>query len=60
MMKLLIIGLLSLFLVACYEDTEVTLHEAGVYKGKQDSHDKSAEQREQQLKQRFLAVQTDR
>jgi hypothetical protein len=59
-MKLLFIGLLSLLLVACYEETEVTLHEAGVYKGKQDCHDESAEQREQQLKQRFLAVQTDR
>jgi hypothetical protein len=47
-------------LVACYEDTDVTLHEAGVYKGKSDQHDKSTEQRQQELKQRFLAVQTDR
>jgi major membrane immunogen (membrane-anchored lipoprotein) len=59
-MKLFFIGVLSLLLVACYEDTDVTFHEAGVYKGKQDRHDKSAEQREQLLKQRFLAVQTDR
>jgi hypothetical protein len=47
-------------LVACYEDTDVTLHEAGVYKGKSDQHDESTEQRQQELKQRFLAVQTDR
>lgn len=59
-MKALIIISFSVLLVACYEDTDVTIHEAGVYKGKPDLHDMSAQQREEQLKARFLAVQTDR
>ncbi len=59
-MKALIIFSFSLMLVACYEDTDVTLHQAGEYKGKPDHHELSAQQREEQLKARFLAVQTDR
>jgi hypothetical protein len=52
--------MLCLGLSACYEDTDVTMHEAGVYKGKADSHALSAEEREAILKTRFLQVQTDR
>jgi len=60
MMKVLFIILTSLFLAGCYEDTEVVLHEPGQYKGKPDQHSLSADAREELLKQRFLAVQTDR
>jgi hypothetical protein len=52
--------MMCLGLTACYEDTDVTMHEAGVYKGKADSHALSAEEREAILKTRFLQVQTDR
>lgn len=59
-MKSFIVIISALFLAGCYEDTDVTLHEAGEYKGKSDEHALSAEEREQKLKERFLAVQTDR
>lgn len=52
--------LVALGLTACYESTDVTLHEPGVYKGKVDEHALSAEERAQVLKQRFIQVQTDR
>lgn len=55
---LLIIALVTLS--ACYEDTDVTFHEPGVYKGKPDSHVKSYEAREDILAKRFQQVQTDR
>lgn len=47
-------------LSACYEDTDVTMHKAGVYKGSEDKHAMSAEERADVLKQRFNQVQTDR
>ncbi len=59
-MKALIILASTLLLAGCYEDTDVTLHQAGEYKGKSDEHALSAEAREERLKERFLAVQTDR
>lgn len=59
-MSRVFILIMFLGLTACYEDTDVTLHEAGVYKGKPDTHALSAEEREAILKTRFLQVQTDR
>jgi hypothetical protein len=56
-----LLSLVMLFsLAACYEDTDVTLHEAGVYKGKEDTHSLSAEARAEILHKRFTQVQTDR
>lgn len=55
---LLIIALFSL--AGCYEDTDVTLHQAGVYKGKIDIHTQTKEERQAILKKRFSQVQTDR
>jgi len=55
---LLIIAFTSL--TACYEDSDVTLHQAGSYKGKIDTHSQTAEQREAILAKRFRHVQTDR
>jgi len=55
---LIMIALLSLS--ACYEDTDVTLHEPGVYKGGKDEHALSAEERAEVLAKRFTQVQTDR
>jgi len=60
MMKYLFIVLLTLSLSACYEDSDVTLHQAGVYKGKLDTHSQTAEQRGAILAKRFGQVQTDR
>jgi len=59
-MRLLVLILGAFLLTACYEDTDVTMHKAGVYKGKEDSHALSAEERADVLKQRFNSVQTDR
>ncbi len=59
-MKQTLIIIAMLGLSACYEDTDVTLHEAGVYKGSPDQHAESAEARAEKLKQRFNQVQTDR
>ena len=59
-------GLLGLAVVAllggCYESPDVTVYEPGVYKGKPDPLlDKlHAEKRQEQLIERFHAVQTDR
>ena len=55
---LLIITLLGL--TACYEDTDVTLHQPGVYKGKVDTHTQTKEERQAILQKRLSQVQTDR
>ncbi|NOQ81605.1 MAG: hypothetical protein GQ548_03655 [Methylophaga sp.] len=60
MIKILLLMTLMLSLSACYEDTGVTLHQAGEYKGKLDRHSQTAEQREAILAKRFGQVQTDR
>ena len=54
----LIIALVSL--TGCYENSDVTLHQAGVYKGKSDTHSQTSEQRAVILAKRFGQVQTDR
>ncbi|HAD32545.1 MAG TPA: hypothetical protein DCE77_13295 [Methylophaga sp.] len=59
-MRLLVLMLGALLLTACYEYTDVTMHQAGVYKGSEDNHALSAEERAEILKQRFNSVQTDR
>ncbi|MDO8828456.1 hypothetical protein [Methylophaga sp.] len=59
-MRLIVFLLGAFLLTACYEDTDVTMHKAGVYKGKEDSHALSAEERAEVLKLRFKSVQTDR
>lgn len=59
-MKTFLILMASLGLTACYEDTDVTLHEPGVYKGANDEHALSAEERAEVLARRFNQVQTDR
>lgn len=59
-MKQTLIIIAMLGLTACYEDTDVTLHEAGEYKGSPDHHAKTPEERAEILKQRFNQVQTDR
>ena len=59
-MRLLVLMLGALLLTACYEDTDVTMHQAGVYKGSEDNHALSVEERAEILKQRFNSVQTDR
>lgn len=60
MMKYLFLSILILSLTACYEDADVTLHQAGVYKGKIDTHSQTAEQRAAILAKRFKQIQTDR
>lgn len=66
MAGLLRAGLLGLAMMAvlggCYESPDVTVYEPGVYKGKPDPLlDKlQAEKRQEQLIDRFHAVQTDR
>jgi hypothetical protein len=49
-----------LLLFGCDESTEVILHEPGVYKGKVDKHDLTQAQRDEILRKRIMAVQTDR
>ena len=63
-LKILKISLLTLGFVigGCYAPQEVTLHEAGVYKGSKDpllAHHGQVEAKET-LQQRFNLVQTDR
>ncbi|GAB4288639.1 MAG: hypothetical protein Kow0083_01230 [Methylophaga sp.] len=53
-----VIALISLG--GCYEDTDVTLHEPGVYKGSPDEHAITYEERAEILAKRFQQVQTDR
>lgn len=60
MMKSLIALITMLMLSACYEDADVTIHEPGVYKGKEDVHSQTAEERAEILAKRFKQVQTDR
>ncbi|MCC5797042.1 MAG: membrane lipoprotein lipid attachment site-containing protein [Methylophaga sp.] len=60
MKKIISIVFATFILSACYEDTRVTLHEPGVYKGKRDTQTMPAEEREALLKLRFNEVQTDR
>lgn len=60
MRQLFIITLMLFGLTACYEDTDVTLHEPGVYKGSPDKHELSPEARAEVLSKRFQQVQTDR
>lgn len=52
----------SVALAGCYEDTDVTVHEPGEYKGMKDPfvESKSAAAREETLQERFQMVQTDR
>lgn len=59
-MKIFTIIFALLFLAGCYEDTDVTMHEPGIYKGKIDQHDLTVQEREAVLKKHFLHVQTDR
>jgi hypothetical protein len=59
-MKPLFTLIALLGLSACYEDTDVTLHEPGVYKGNKDEHALTAEERAEVLVKRFNQVQTDR
>jgi hypothetical protein len=59
-MKNLLILTSLLSLSACYEDVDVTLHQAGVYKGKVDTHSQTVEERAAILAKRFGQVQTDR
>jgi len=59
-MKQMLIIIAMLGLASCYEDTDVTLHEAGEYKGSPDHHAKTPEVRAEVLKLRFNQVQTDR
>lgn len=46
----------------CYESTDVTVHEAGQFKGKKDPllDAKSTAEREEVLQKRFQLVQVDR
>ncbi|HYE36016.1 hypothetical protein [Methylocaldum sp.] len=53
---LLIVPVLS----GCYEGSDVTLHEAHKYKGKDDRHVGDPGYRREQLKLRFETVQSDR
>ncbi|NOQ93829.1 MAG: hypothetical protein GQ547_04245 [Methylophaga sp.] len=59
-MKTIVLSMLLLSLTACYESADVTLHQAGEYKGKLDTHSQTSEQREAILAKRFGQVQTDR
>lgn len=62
-LRLALFGLpLLAALGGCYESPDVTVYEPGVYKGSDDPLlDKlAAEQRQEQLIERFNAVQTDR
>ena len=45
---------------ACRDNSGVTLHEAHVYKGKQDTHETDALARQQRLQQRALQAFSDR
>ena len=47
-------------LSACYESTEVTQYEPGVYKGGNDAQTQAAGNRQDELRKRFELVQLDR
>ncbi len=58
---LLFVAAAALAASGCYEDTAVTLHTPGVYKGKPDSRDATPDGgRTDALRERFRLVQTDR
>ncbi len=59
-MKVCLLFITLFTLTACYEDTDVILHQSGVYKGKIDRHTQTPEQRQALLAKRFGQVQTDR
>ena len=60
-LKIISVGLLALGLCACYEPSDVTVHEPGVYKGPRDQLlTKSTDQRREELIARFNQVQRDR
>jgi len=59
-MKYFLLAIMLFGLTACYENTDVTLHQAGVYKGKVDIHTQTKEERQAILHKRFSQVQTDR
>ncbi len=52
----------ALVLVGCYESTEVTVYDPGVYKGEEDPlmAKQRKEAQQERLRQRFRQVQTDR
>lgn len=51
----------TVLLSACYESSDVTIHEAGKYKGASDPlMEADAENRAETLEERFDMVQTDR
>lgn len=51
---------ITLTLGACYEDPSVVLHEAHIYKGKQDHPSDNIRVRPEILRKRFKQVQLDR
>lgn len=59
-MKYLILIITLFVLSACYQETDVVFHQAGVYKGKVDLHNPTAADQETILAVRFNQVQTDR
>ena len=59
-MKYCLLSLTLFGLTACYESTDIPLHQAGIYKGKVDIHTQTKEQREVILQKRLSQVQTDR
>jgi hypothetical protein len=59
-MKYCLVIITLLGLTACYEDTDVTLHQPGIYKGKVDTHTQTHEERQAILQKRLSQVQTDR
>lgn len=59
-MKYCLLLIILFGLTACYEDIDVTMHQAGIYKGKVDLHTQTSEQRTAILAKRFGQVQTDR
>lgn len=58
--RLLFLMIIVLQLNACYEDPQVVLHEAHVYKGKPDPHKQNARVQPEILRKRFEQVQLDR
>lgn len=57
---LLLLPLLAFGLAGCYEDTDVTMHKPGVYKGSDEAEVESDPSRAEVLERRFNQVQTDR
>mgnify|MGYP003340003930 CR=1 FL=1 len=62
LLKLLVIGGALFTLSACYESPNVTVYKPGVYKGARDPlvAKLRSPELQQQLKERFAAVQPDR